>query len=126
MNKVCLVGRVANELDERETGEGRKYVKFVLAVDRGLSKEARQNAKQTADFIKCYVWGAPAETLKKYTNKGDRLGVSGRLQSSSYAGEDGKTVYSTTVTVDSYDFLNNKSEAKTETKDQIDFEDLPF
>ena len=47
MNKVCLVGRLTFNSDVNEFNY-KKVAKFTVAVDRGLSKEAKQNAKQTS------------------------------------------------------------------------------
>ena len=67
MNKVCLVGRLTFNPDINEFNY-KKVAKFTVAVDRGLCKEAKQNAKQTADFIRCTAWEARAELIEKYVH----------------------------------------------------------
>ena len=105
MNKVCLVGRLTFNPDINEFNY-KKVAKFTVAVDRGLSKEAKQNAKQTADFIRCTAWEARAELIEKYVHKDN----------------EGKKVNKTFVLVENVDLLNNKKESyQTLTE-----EDLPF
>ena len=55
MNNVILTGRIAKELELKYTNNGRAYCRFTLAVDKGMSKEKKQQAEAkgqaTADFI---------------------------------------------------------------------------
>lgn len=54
------------------------------------------------------MFGKLAETINNYVKKGDKLGVSGRLQVRNYDNSEGKKVYVTEVIVDSVDFLESK------------------
>lgn len=54
------------------------------------------------------MFGKLAETINNYVSKGDKLGVSGRLQVRNYDNSEGKKVYVTEVVVDSVDFLESK------------------
>ena len=121
MNKVCLVGRLTFDPNINEFNS-KKVAKFTVAVDRGLSKEAKQNAKQTADFIRCTAWEGRAALIEKYVHKGGQIGVSGKLQSYSYENNEGKKVNKTFVLVENVDLLNNKK-APYQTLTE---EDLPF
>lgn len=100
MNKVCLIGRSTSDVELKQTITGRDFVKFTLAVDRGLGKEARESGKQTADFISCVAWGQTAEFLNKYIHKGDRVGLIGKIQTGSYVNNDGNKIYTTDVIVE--------------------------
>ena len=65
----------------------------------------------TADFIRCQAWGKTAETLNKFTGKGNRIGVAGRIQTRSYQNQQGQTVYVTEIIVertDIIDFVDNQ------------------
>ena len=61
MNKVFLIGRLTKDPDLRYTQSGQAVVSFALAVDRGLSKQKRQEMESqnrpTADFPRITVWG---------------------------------------------------------------------
>ena len=69
MNKVCLLGRICADPAVKEINGKNKLADFTLAVDRGLSKEAKEKAKQTADFIRCKAWSQKAELIEKYFKK---------------------------------------------------------
>lgn len=109
MNNVQLIGRLTGIPDLRFLQSGMQVVRFNLAVDKMLSKEKKEEAKAknqpTADFISCVAWGKLAETIANYTQKGSKIGVTGRIQTGSYD-KDGQKVYTTDVVVTSMDLLD--------------------
>lgn len=114
MNSVYLIGRLTKDVDLRATKSGTSVAGFILAVDKGLSKQKREEAEQagrpTADFISCQAWGMTADLLSQYCDKGSRIAIEGRIQTGSYQDkETGKTVYTTDVVADRVEFLNPKS-----------------
>ena len=127
MNKVCLLGRLCADPNMREFGDN-KLADFTLAVDRGLSKEAKEKAKQTADFIRCKAWGPKADLIEKYFKKGDQLALSGKIQTGNYEDSDGKKVYTTDVIIEGVDFIRNQSAEENKPKQSSIFDegDLPF
>lgn len=84
MNRVCILGRLCKEPVLKETGGGSKVAEFTIAIDHEMSKSAKENTKQTVDFISCTAWGVKADLIEKYVHKGDKLAISGKIQTSSY------------------------------------------
>src|SRR5699024_12163482 len=78
---------------------------FTLAVNRPFSN---QQGNRDADFINCVVWRRQAENLANFMKKGSQVGVDGRLQTRTFEGQDGKTVFVTEVVADSVQFLESK------------------
>lgn len=114
MNTVNLIGRLTKDVDLRTTKSGTNVAGFILAVDKGLSKQKRDEAEQagrpTADFISCQAWGMTADLLSRYCGKGSKIALEGRIQTGSYQDkETGKTVYTTDVVADRVEFLEPKS-----------------
>lgn len=103
MNLVILMGRLTRDVELRHTQGGSVVGNFTLAVDRGMSKDKKQEAEAkgqaTADFIRCICFGKTAELASNYLAKGLRVGVEGRIQTGSYINKDGQTVYTTDVIV---------------------------
>ena len=112
MNKVMLVGRIANDLELKELDKDTKVINFSLAVNRGFKNK---DGEKEVDFINCSIWNKIAENMKEYTNKGDLVGVEGRLVTSSYEKDEVKH-YKTEVRVENIIFLGTKKEAKDEEK----------
>lgn len=106
MNNVTLVGRLTRDPEIRYTqGENATAItRFTLAVDRRFKREG----DQTADFPSCVAFGKTAEFIEKYFNKGNRIGVVGRLQTGSYTKDDGTKVYTTDVVVEQAEFVESK------------------
>ncbi|MBM5707777.1 single-stranded DNA-binding protein, partial [Listeria ivanovii] len=92
MNRVVLVGRLANDVELKYTPSGVAVATFRLAVNRPFKN---QNGDQEADFINIVVWRKPAENAANYLRKGSLAGVDGRVQTRNYEGQDGKRVYVT-------------------------------
>jgi len=107
MNKVVLVGRLTRDPDFHST-QNSCYARFSVAVDR----KYKQDGQPTADFPSCLAWGKTAEFVDKYFKKGQRIGVEGRIQTGSYKGKDGNTVYTTDVVAESVEFVENKRDSQ--------------
>lgn len=104
MNKCILMGRLTKDAEIREAG-CTTVVRFTLAVDRRFAKE---DAKQTADFISCVAFGKTAEFIGKYGLKGTKFVVEGHIQTGSYTNNNGDTVYTTDVAVENVEFAESK------------------
>ena len=140
MNNVILTGRIAKDLEIRYTQTGKAYCRLTLAVDRGMSKEKKQEAEAkgqpTADFINCVAWNKLAETINRYSGKGRKILVEGSIQTGSFTAEDGSKKYTTDILVNRaeiLEFANNNTTEDTQPFgqfDEISFEttneDIPF
>ena len=140
MNNVILTGRIAKDLELRYTQNGKVYCRLTLAVDRGMSKEKKQEAEAkgqpTVDFINCVAWNKLAETINKYSGKGRKILVEGSIQTGSFTAEDGSKRYTTDILVNRaeiLEFANNNTAEDTQPFGQFDLpyeeatnEDIPF
>ena len=114
MNCANLIGRLTKDVNLRTTKSGTSVAGFILAVDKGLSKQKREEAEQagkpTADFISCQAWGMTADLLAQYCGKGSKIALVGRIQTGSYQDkESGKTIYTTDVVASRVEFLDAKA-----------------
>lgn len=130
INNVVLVGRLTKEIELKKTQSGISTVQFTVACDRRFKNE--QGEKQ-ADFINCVAWRQSAEYLSNYAKKGDRVGVTGRIQTRSYNDNQGNKRYVTEVVAENVEIYSSKStnKADSETKsigDEIVImeDELPF
>ncbi|MFD2761331.1 single-stranded DNA-binding protein [Lentibacillus juripiscarius] len=109
LNRVVLVGRLTKDPDLRYTASGVAVANFTLAVNRPFSN---QQGSRDADFINCVIWRRAAENLANYMKKGSMVGVDGRIQTRTFEGQDGKTVFVTEVVADSVQFLESKGSSQ--------------
>ena len=77
LNQVIIVGRLVKKPIVEENENGIKVATITLAVQR--SYKNAEGVYET-DFIKCTLWNGIAETTVEYCDKGDLVGVKGRLQ----------------------------------------------
>ena len=94
MNKVVLMGRLTKDPEERTNGDT-TVARFTLAVDRKFKKDE-------SDFISCVAFGKTAEFISKYFSKGNRIGISGRIQTGNYTNKEGQKIYTTDVVADGF------------------------
>ena len=117
MNNVSLIGRLTRDPELRYTQSGVAVVRFNVAVDRRMSKQRKREAEAanqpTADFISCVAFGKTSELIANYFNKGNRIGLEGRIQTGSYDKPDGTRVYTTDVVVNRVHFIESRSESQT-------------
>lgn len=108
LNKVILMGRLTKDPEIRYTSENNVPVaRFTLAISRKFSKKGEE--KQT-DFINCVAWNKTAEFINNYFTKGKMMVVSGRIQTGSYDGQDGKKIYTTDIVAEEVSFGDSKSD----------------
>ena len=77
LNQVVIVGRLVSKPIVEENENEKKVCNITLAVPRSY-----KNAEgiYDTDFIKCTLWNVIAENTTEYCDKGDLVGVKGRLQ----------------------------------------------
>ena len=106
MNNVSLVGRLTKDVELKHTNSQTAVATGTLAVNRQFKSASGE--KET-DFINIVAWRKTAEILSNYTSKGSQIGITGRIQTRSYDGNDGKRVYVTEVVAETVMLLDGKS-----------------
>lgn len=99
MNKWEGIGRLVRDVNLESTTSGKTYLKNAIAIDR---------KGEGTDFIPVIAWEKTAEFIGKYFKKGSRIGIVGRIQSSTYT-KDGKNRTSIDVVIEEADFCESKT-----------------
>lgn len=131
MNNVILIGRLIKDVELRYTqSSNATYARFTIAVDRGMSKDKKQEAEEkgqpTADFINIVVWGKQAENCQKYLQKGRNVAIQGRIQSGSYTAQDGTKRYTTEVWAERVQFIDWGEKKEDHTQPFGQFDELEY
>lgn len=107
MNKVILVGNLCqdNELNNTQSGP---VLKNTIAVRNDYKN---QDGNYDSQFIKIEAWKNTAEILSKYTGKGSKVLLEGKIITKSYEDTNGNKRYSTYVNVDKVELLDTKKQA---------------
>lgn len=98
MNKAILVGRLVADPELRQTGGGADVCSFTVAVNR----PGKDNG---TDFIDCVAWRQTAEFVCRWFQKGDPIGIEGRIQTKNYEDKNGNKRKAVEVVCDQVSFL---------------------
>lgn len=107
LNKCIFLGRIANDLEIKQTPSGVSVLTFSIAVDRNFKNA---NGEYETDFIKCVAFRSVSEFIGRYFYKGRMIAIEGHLQNRSYQDKNGEKRYITEIIVDSASFTGEKSD----------------
>ena len=110
MNVVTLIGNLATDVELREVGEDLQVASFLLAINRP--------GKDEADFVRISTWNKQAELCAQYLAKGRKVGVDGRLRSSSWEDAEGNKRNAVEVVANRVEFLSSRGKEEAA--------DIPF
>lgn len=114
MNIVALMGRLTAEPEIRKTQNDISVCSFSIAVDRF------SNGENHADFINCVAFKNTADNIAKFFRKGQLIGISGSIQTSTYQDkETGKNRTSFKVIVDRFYFAQNNNQNNVRSAQQF-------
>ncbi len=106
MNVVCLLGRLTQDPELRQTTNGTSVCSFSIAVNRQF---ASQDGTRQADFINCVAWRQTGEFISKYFQKGSMIGINGSIQTRQYQDKDtGKNRTAFEIVVSNAHFADSK------------------
>lgn len=105
INNVTLIGRLIRDPKLQYTNSNIATAQFNIACNRNFKNS---NGEYEADFINCVMWRDQAERFCEWTRKGMLVGITGRIQTRSYDGNDGKRVYVTEVVVENFQVLEKR------------------
>ena len=111
INRVVLTGRLTKDIELQKTKSSVDITRFTLAVNRMKNK----NGDVIADFVSCIAFDNTAKFLYRYCHKGDKIGLTGKIQTGKYD-KNGMTIYTTDIIADSVELesqVSNKTPQAT-------------
>ena len=122
MNKVILLGRLAQNPELKQTLTGKSVATFSLAV-------SKPGQDRQADFFNIVVWDKKAEFCCSHLRKGQQVVVVGRLSNRSWTESGGNKRYSTEVHCNEIYFAGDRrfsDSNEVEFEAAADDEEIPF
>ena len=107
MNRVILIGNLANDPESRTTQSGIAQCSFRLAVQRRFKGA---NGERETDFLPVVCWRQTAEFAQRYLAKGRKVAVEGSIQTRSYDAQDGSKRYVTEIIADSVEAVGGRED----------------
>lgn len=78
LNQIILVGKLVKIPELKENENGKKFSVVTVAVPRSFKN---MNGEYETDIIECISFDSVASATVEYCQKGDVVGVKGRVQS---------------------------------------------
>jgi len=103
INKVIMVGRLAQDVDLKYTQKGTAIAKFGIAVGERPSPDGTNNVS----FFNVVLWGKQAENASRYLSKGRRIALEGRLHQRSWKAQDGSNRSVVEIIAERVEFLDS-------------------
>ncbi len=104
MNRIIIKGRIAREIEIRQTQTGKSVGSFSVAVDKGFGEN------KSADFFRVQAWEKTADFVSKYFSKGKEILIEGRMESREYE-KDGQKVTVWELIAERVEFCGGAREA---------------
>ena len=120
LNEVRLCGRLAADVELKQTPNGTPVCSFSIAINRRVAKDKPQKA----DFIDCVAWRGTAEFISKYFKKGSSIYIFGSMEKRSWTDNNEQKRYVTEVIVEKAEFVDGKSEETPSFVPDVNFEDI--
>jgi len=111
LNRIIIIGRLAQDPELRYTQTGTAVTNFTVAVERPQYDKEKE---KEADFIPVVVWSSLAEVVAQHLQKGRMVAVEGRLQIRSYENAEGIKIRIAEIVGDNVRFLDYPKEKEAE------------
>ncbi|MFT2606738.1 single-stranded DNA-binding protein [Helicobacter pylori] len=108
-NKVIMVGRLTRNVELKYLPSGSAAATIGLATSRRFKKQDGTLGEEVC-FIDARLFGRTAEIANQYLSKGSGVLIEGRLTYESWMDQTGKKNSRHTITVDSLQFMDKKSD----------------
>lgn len=107
MNKVYLIGNLTRDPEISTTTSGISICRMSIAVGRRF---ANAEGGRDTDFFNITAWRGTAENCAKFLKKGNKIAVSGSIQTRNYEKADGTKGFSIDIVADEVEFLTSKND----------------
>jgi single-strand DNA-binding protein len=108
INRVVMVGRLTRDVEVRSLPSGRSVASLRIACN-----SSRKDGDQTTErpnYFDVTVYGAPADSVARYTGKGSRVGIDGRLEWREWENSEQQRRQAVSIVADVVQFLDGRGE----------------
>ena len=106
MNQFNGVGNLV--ADPELKGQNNNVVNFRVAIQRDFKN--KQTGEYDSDFLTCVAFGKTAEIIVNNFSKGQKIGITGSVQTGSYENKEGNRVFTTDIAVNKVTFIERKQQ----------------
>ncbi len=111
-NYAMLIGRLCQDVEVKNTMDGKKVSKLTLAVTRPFKNNLTDQYE--SDFIDVSIWDALCDIAATYLKKGSRLAVKGRLVTKKITLESGAIINNLELIGEKVIFISSEPKEKNQ------------
>ena len=109
VNRVVLIGNLTRDPELRSLPSGSSVCNFRVACN-STRRDAEGDFQEKANFFDVAAFGTMAESVNRYTRKGRRVAIDGRLDWREWEASDGQKRQTVSVLADTVMFLDSPGE----------------
>ena len=121
INQIILVGRLTGDPEIEEYENGKKRTIINIAVQRQFKNI---DNKYDTDFFRCVLWNGMASNTKNYCQRGDIVGVKGRVQNRNYVDSENNTRYITEIIAEKISFVSPSQKKENNSDEKEEYENV--
>ncbi len=109
INRVVLIGRLTRDPELRALPSGTSVCNMGIACNSSR-KDADGEYSERPNYFDVCVYGAAAESVSRYTSKGSRVGIDGRLEWREWETAEQNKRQAVDIVADTVQFLDGPSD----------------
>lgn len=109
INRVIISGNLTRSPELRNTASGMPVLVFGVAVNDRRKNQQTGEWEDCPNFIDCTMFGARAERVSRFLDKGSKVAVEGKLHYSQWETKDGQKRSKIDVIVDELEFMSSRN-----------------
>ncbi|MFH0769767.1 MAG: single-stranded DNA-binding protein [Candidatus Peregrinibacteria bacterium] len=113
-NRADIVGNTTKDPELRTTTNGKQVLTISVATNDRWKEKATGEDRERTEFHIVVVWGDLAKEVASAVKKGNRVFVSGRVQTRSWETQQGSKRTTTEIVADAFSLLGTKNDVASE------------
>jgi single-strand DNA-binding protein len=112
VNKVILIGNLGNDPDIRTMNSGDKVANLSVATSESWKDKNTGEKKEKTEWHRVVVFGKLVDIIERYTKKGSKVYIEGKLQTRKWTDQSGEEKYTTEVVLQGFNCAFNMLDSK--------------
>lgn len=108
INKVIIIGNLGKDPDVRHTNNGNMITTIAIATSETWKDQNGEQQERT-EWHKVVFYRKLAEIVEKYSRKGSKMYVEGKLQTRKWQDNEGRDRYTTEIIANEMHLLDSKN-----------------
>ncbi len=113
INRVVLVGRLTRDAEIRSLPSGSTVCSLRVACNSGGKRDDAGDLVERPNYFDVSIFGASGDTVARYTRKGSRVGIDGRLEWREWEAENQERRQAVSIVADRVQFLDSAGDGST-------------